>query len=939
MDDYLGRDDILNDILAHYGTKRHSGRYPWGSGDNPYQHSGDWLSRVTQLRKDGMSETDISEQMGMSVKELRAFESVAKAQRRGDLVATAKSLKADGLGASDIGRKMGLPESTVRSLLDEEREVKRMSALNTAEFLKNEIETKGVIDVGKGVEKELNISRNRLDQAIIILEAEGYQLHPLGVPQVTNPGKQTNFQLLCPKDMTYSQAYEAAKNDQVHSVKEYASNDDGQTFKTFRYPESLDSSRVGICYADEGGREKDGVIELRRNVDDISMGDSSYAQVRILVDGTHYLKGMAIYSDDLPDGVDVLFNTNKTSDVDKMDVLKPIKTNSDGTPAENPFGSYISPKGQLEYTDKNGETHLGLVNKVHSEGDWGDYSLKLPSQFLSKQSTTLVKKQLNLTYADKEAEFNDICSLTNPTLKRAMLNEFADTCDGAAIHLKAAALPGQSTKVILPVPELKPNEVYAPTYNNGEHVVLIRYPHGGTFEIPELVVNNKQPKARDILGNAPDAIGINSKVADQLSGADFDGDTVTVIPVNDRVKITHKSPLKDLEGFDPKLEYGHTRKEVDSNGKVHLYSGDREFKQMKATQNEMGKISNLITDMTLIGAPDKEIARAVKHSMVVIDAEKHGLDYQRSYKENGIAELKEKYQGRVVDGKHTTSAATIISRAKGQTSVLKRSGSPNIDPETGKTTYDALKYYNSKGELKEKPSKYTGEVSYKTGKLKTQKSTQMAETDDAFTLVSPYRNPREIAYADYANKMKSLANRARKESIATGTMKYDKHAKDIYKAEYDSLMAKLNTAEKMKPRERKAQIFANGKVNAIKNSNPELKIDTPETRKMLKKIKQQAIEEARYKYGVSRKDRTIVFTDREWEAIQSGAISDSKAHDIFKYVDKAELKRRAMPKTVSTLSTAQMNKAKAMANSGYTLGEIAESMGKSASTISKYING
>ena len=35
-----------SNILEHYGTKRHSGRYPWGSGDNPYQHSGDFLSRV-----------------------------------------------------------------------------------------------------------------------------------------------------------------------------------------------------------------------------------------------------------------------------------------------------------------------------------------------------------------------------------------------------------------------------------------------------------------------------------------------------------------------------------------------------------------------------------------------------------------------------------------------------------------------------------------------------------------------------------------------------------------------------------------------------------------------------------------------------------------------------------------------------------------------------
>ena len=40
-------------VLEHYGTKRHSGRYPWGSGENPYQSSGDFLSRVIELKGSG----------------------------------------------------------------------------------------------------------------------------------------------------------------------------------------------------------------------------------------------------------------------------------------------------------------------------------------------------------------------------------------------------------------------------------------------------------------------------------------------------------------------------------------------------------------------------------------------------------------------------------------------------------------------------------------------------------------------------------------------------------------------------------------------------------------------------------------------------------------------------------------------------------------------
>lgn len=41
---------IAEEMLMHYGMPRRSGRYPWGSGDNPYQHSGDFLSRVEELK-------------------------------------------------------------------------------------------------------------------------------------------------------------------------------------------------------------------------------------------------------------------------------------------------------------------------------------------------------------------------------------------------------------------------------------------------------------------------------------------------------------------------------------------------------------------------------------------------------------------------------------------------------------------------------------------------------------------------------------------------------------------------------------------------------------------------------------------------------------------------------------------------------------------------
>ena len=715
---------------------------------------------------------------------------------------------------------------------------------------------------------------------------------------MTNPGKQTNIKVICPPGTEHREIYDF---DNVHSVKDYDQilSEDGQKIRpAFQYPESMDSSRLKINYAEDGGIQKDGVIEIRRGVDDLSLGDSHYAQVRIMVDGTHYLKGMAVYSDDLPDGVDVLFNTNKKTGTPMTDVLKKIKDDPD-----NPFGSLIKEHGgQSYYIDKDGNEKLSLINKRAEEGDWGEWSDHLPSQFLSKQSMTLINKQLGLATADKVAEYDEICALTNPTVKKTLLKSFADDCDSAAVHLQAAALPRQKYQVILPLTTIKDTEVYAPNYKNGEQVALIRYPHGGTFEIPVLTVNNKQPEGKKVLGNTPkDAIGINSKVAERLSGADFDGDTVMVIPTGGKIKITSTHPLKGLEGFDPKEKYGPD-------------STTQPYKRMKNTQTEMGKVSNLITDMTLKGATEDELARAVRHSMVVIDAEKHNLDYKRSEQDNGIASLKKKYQGRVEDGKYKEGAATLISRAKSEVSVPKRKGSPTIN-EDGSLSYktaDDLTY-----------------VDKKTGKTKTrtQASTQMAEAKDARTLSSG--TPQEEAYASYANKMKSLANQARKEMVSTGKIPYSASAKAAYQNEVDSLNAKLNVALKNAPRERQAQVIANATVTAKKQANPDM------TNAEIKKANQQALTAARKQVGAERKP--VVITDREWEAIQAGAISESKLTQILNNADIDSLRQRATPRATTTLSTAKQNKIASMSASGYSTSEIAEALGISTSTVSKYL--
>lgn len=967
------------DSLMHYGIPRRSGRYPYGSGEDPYQHGRDFLGRIEELKKSGWTETpeNIHKEFGMTTSQYRSQKGIANNERRMLEVARAKSLKEDGLGYTEIGRQMGINESTVRSLLNERSEAKMNQAKKTADFLKQQVKEKGMIDVGVGVERELNVSREKLNQALKILDEEGYYTFGGRVDQATNPGKKTTIKVLCPPDTPYKVDEKGKKTssaiydfDKIKTVKEYVSHDDGETFDKYVPPKSLDSNRVKIRYAEEGGIEKDGIIELRRGAPDLSLGESRYAQVRILVDGKRYLKGVAVYSDDMPDGVDVIFNTNKKLGTDKMDVLKKVKDDPD-----NPFGALIKPGGQSYYIDKDGKRQLSPINKTREEGDWDDWSNGLPSQFLSKQNINLAKKQLNLAAADKMAEFDELNSLTNPTVKKYLLSSFAEDCDSAAVHLKAAALPGQKYHVIIPIPSMKDTEVYAPRYENGTKLALIRYPHGGTFEIPILTVNNKQADARKLLGaDTFDAVGINSKVAERLSGADFDGDTVMCIPTHDRggkVKITSTPPLDGLKGFDPKMAYP----EVPG------------MKVMKNTQIEMGKISNLITDMTVRGATDDELAAAVRHSMVVIDAEKHHLNYKQSEFDNNISALKKKYQAYVDENGNVRygGAATLLSRAKGQATVLKRQGTTKINMK-GKEWYDpnkpegsliykvaddlyypVRKYdkttnlttvitdngkkitYNAKNKkeadmyepvknVDEKTGKVTftnkaGTITYRT-EARTQKSTQMAETDDARSLISEGTAPIEIVYADYANKMKSLANQARKEIMTAGKIKYSATAKSTYQPEVDSLMAKLNTALLNSPRERQAQLLANAQVNAKKAANPDM------SKADIKKESQRALSKYRTELGsVARRDRSIKVTDREWEAIQAGAISENVLMKILANTDADSLRQKATPRAMTTISTAQANRIKAMRASNYTLDEIAKKLGLSASTITKYAKG
>ena len=908
------------DYLEHYGTPRHSGRYPWGSGDNPYQRHEDFLANVQKLKDKGMNETEIAKSMKMTTSVLRARISYASDTLRRERAAMAMKLHEKGYSNPAIAKRMGLPnESSVRSLLKEKSDIRAKQTEELMTVLKNTVEDKKYVDVGGGTELRLNVSEQKLKNACILLQDEGYKITTFKTQQAGTPYK-TTIKVLTKADVTRS---EINQHRGELAIPNYYSEDHGFTLQKVEKPVPIDGKRIFVRYKEDGGLEKDGTIELRRGVEDLDLHNALYAQVRIAVkedpkatEGSHYLKGMALYSDDIPKGYDVVFNTNKPRGTEVFgkssdtSVLKPIKADAD---PNNPFGATIKEdadliRAQRHYIGKDGKEHLSSLNIVNEEGNWGDWAKTLSSQFLGKQQPSLIQKQLKEAYDIRKEAFDEISQMTNPAVKKKLYQSFADDCDAAAVHLKGASMPRQRSQVILPMPWLKEGEVYAPNYRDGESVVLIRYPHAGLFEIPELRVNNRDPKAKSILKtpdgrDAADAIGIHPKVAEKLSGADFDGDTVLVIPNNDH-QVMSRPQLEQLKNFDPgKYQLPPDAPKVD---KAHGFN----------KQQEMGNVSNLITDMTIKGAKPDEIARAVKHSMVVIDAEKHHYDWRQSALDNGIAELKTLYQGGPNSG-----ASTLISKAKGETHPYERKLLTNpkkMTPEQRERYFNGEKIWVDTGRTRINP---------KTGKeeLIRVKSTKMADTNDAFTLSSG--TLQETIYANFANRLKNLANEARKAAIFTQPDKYSPSAKKAYAVEVDSLNKKLYLAELNRPLERKAQLLMSQKLRAYMQANPDMDHDE------IKKLRGRLIKESRAIVG-AQKDR-ITISPREWEAIQAHAVSYNTLMKIINNSDMDHIKQLSMPRSSPVMSQAKITRARNMLKQGRTTAEVAEALDVSPSTLQK----
>lgn len=911
--------------LAHSGTPQMfdfdphgSGRYRQGSGENPHQHGFDFLYEVEKLRASGKfkNNTEIAKAMGFSTGEWRAKMTNAKAEKYASDAAKVYHMRYERqMSNTAIAKELGISEGTVRNMLKNPEKMRDRELESTVNVLRDAVKNKTYIDVGEGVERSLGIPRTKMDAALQKLKDEGYEVKPIQVSQINSAsGQKTTVLVLAPEGTTGRDIY--LNMDKVSLLKEYHSDDLGLTYGNLEKPVSVSEKRIEISYADKDGYQpKDGVIELRPGVEDISLGGSRYAQVRIAVDDKYYLKGMALYANDLPKGIDIRFNTNKPEGTPPEKVFKEMKTidGEKGSPIDwdNPFGATIKAGGQSHYIDKDGNKKLSAINKVNEEGDWGAWDRTLASQFLSKQDLSLAKRQLNITYLNKVDEYNEIMSLKNGTIRQRMLQSFADDCDAAAVDLKAASMPRQATQVLLPLNSIKENEVYAPNFKNGEHVCLVRYPHSGPSEIPNLIVNNKNKEAISIFGKSPkDCVVINPKVAAKLSGADFDGDSVVVIPNKGGKTINTAPTLKALQDFDPKI----------------AYQGYEGMKVMKESRKgtEMGMVANLITDMTLQGCTPDELARAIKHSMVVIDAPKHKLNWKQSEKDNRIKELREKYQGSSKGG-----ASTLISRAKGQHRVDERRLYVKIDPKTGEKIYDTTgNTFTKTWTLKD------GTVRQKEVPRQT-KSTNMAEAKDALSIASDPKNPlpMEKVYAIYANQMKALGNQARLASIKIKAEPVSSSAKAAYAEEIKSLDDKLNKALSNAPYERKAQMEANVVLKAKIDANPNM------TDSEKRKKGQQALNTARSRVIPGGKKERISITEKEMEAINANAINSTKLKSILNNTDLDSLKQITTPMKKKGLTDSQLARAKAMLSSGYyTQADVAEQFGISPTTLRKYLD-
>lgn len=963
-----------------------------------------------KLRAQGLSNVEIAERLGVSEGTVR-----------------------------NMIKKQNAGASVKRTKLTNAKDVLRTSV----EGIDSDGEPFSMVDVGEGTEMYMGFGIDTKNNALKALEAEGYVVTTIQVGQVSNKNNKTTVQILAKvNDQQYvidngvagktnvkGETVTAAQNavakyayshlDQIQPcTSTICQNESGtEVARALEKPKQIDINRVLIAdptdpspsgiFDPTTGREytmgeinsaKDGTMILRPSAKDLTMteeGNSKithYAQVRIAcTDGKgidRYCKGMAMYGkeEDFPDGVDIIFYTNpgKVSADGKVYAEKVLKKQK--AEEMNPFGADLKASGQRHYIDSDGNEQLSAVNILREEGDWGNYSTSLPSQFLAKQNVPLVKEQLTKTVSEAKEYIDTLNKIPNPQVRNKLLEDYADSLDSQAIHLNAAGVSEQRTQVILPCTSLRGTEynadgsvkrlgeIYAPGYGDGQKVAVIRYPHANTCEIPVLIVNNNNKEGRETIGFGKDAIGLPKSALDQLSGADTDGDTGTIIPVsllnNKGLNVDSKQYFKELVGFDAEATWPYTEGVTQVSKK---WNGiDREGITMSKAERgqEMGLVTNLIMDMSTLGdsVPQEEHVRAIKYSMVAVDAYKHNIDWRQAREDLGIPELYSKYSSTSRGG-----GMTIFTRAKSQKQDVpeyKEGKYVNgkrllIDPDTGDKLFT---YTNGTHAKKVGTDPETGKGIYddsirEKNKVSTEKLRYAwMEGKGAASLASDNPSTKEQMYVEFSDTLHGMANSIRR-SLNDDTYHIDKSKvsdkdktddglsyvkmkatratadSDEDKAVIDSLRSKLDVAKRNAPKERLAQVYANAAIKARVDENPSLKTDDD----ALKKVKNAELAAARARTGANGKGTRVEISAKEYEAINSGKVPKTLISDVLKKSNTESLTKLATESTGSRkkLTAAQVARIKAWGNSNSksTPYQMAKSMGVSVSTINKVLSG
>ena len=269
---------MSDDVLKHYGMPRRSGRYPWGSGENPYQRTGLFKGWVKDQKAAGISAKDIADvakdagcsneiilrslksakyspaeimtAMDLNSSRYRAIDSIGSEEEKAERDALIRQyITVDQMSDTAIGKAMGLNESTIRSIRSKLDDDEKKGNMQTAEALKEALDRSeaGMLDIGKGSEYYIGVSRTRLKNAVAILQEQGYNVQYDKVNQPFS-GEQTSLMILTKNDKDWKDVHNNL--DKITPLGDFYCEDGSNGILKVKAPTSIDSKRFPHVFVD-----------------------------------------------------------------------------------------------------------------------------------------------------------------------------------------------------------------------------------------------------------------------------------------------------------------------------------------------------------------------------------------------------------------------------------------------------------------------------------------------------------------------------------------------------------------------------------------------------------------------------------------------------------------------------------------------------------------